>query len=340
MRKSFSFAAVIALLAFMAPLAALPWAGSAEAGSHAPAPAAEEDSSDAPIPTPEPVLPSQPVVRSFDASAPLTVYDRTDGTTASVPVREFLIGTAACEMPPDWPDDAILAQMVAAHSYALSLGDDAFSVNSAQCAGWTSEEVLQARWGDNFEEYYTRLASLADSAADAVLCYEEAPASACYHSISAGQTEASQNVWLTALPYLQGVASPWDLEAPGYETTVTYSAEQVYTLLQGAGLTQEELENTPAGWFGEGILDSAGYVAEMSVCGQSLTGSKLRSIFGLRSAAFTVAYDADKGEFSFTTHGYGHGVGLSQYGAKAMAEAGRNWREILAWYFPGCEVVE
>mgnify|MGYP001144457111 CR=1 FL=1 len=159
-------------------------------------------------------------------------------------------------------------------------------------------------------------------------------------SISAGQTEASQNVWLTAVPYLQGVASPWDADAPGFETSVTYSAEQVYTILTGLGLDADEIPNAPAGWFGEGVLDSAGYVAQMPVCGQVFTGTRLRSAFSLRSAAFTVAYDAGENVFVFTTHGYGHGVGLSQYGAKAMAEDGKTWREILEWYFPGCEVIE
>ena len=114
----------------------------------------------------------------------------------------------------------------------------------------------------------------------------------------------------------------------------------VYTILTGLGLDTDEIPNAPAGWFGEGVLDSAGYVAQMPVCGQVFTGTRLRSAFSLRSAAFTVAYDSGENAFDFTTHGYGHGVGLSQYGVKAMAEDGKTWQEILEWYFPGCEVVE
>ena len=87
-------------------------------------------------------------------------------------------------------------------------------------------------------------------------------------------------------------------------------------------------------------MDSAGYVAQMPVCRQVFTGTRLRSAFSLRSAVFTVAYDAGENAFVFTTHGYGHGVGLSQYGAKVMAEDGKTWQEILEWYFPGCEVIE
>lgn len=151
----------------------------------------------------------------------------------------IFIGTAACELPPDWPDDAILAQMVAgAHSYALSLGGAAFSCNSAQCAGWTTAEVLRARWDGEFSTYYSRLAALAEQTKPPGQCSASGglPAAACYHSVSTGQTEASQNVWLTAVPYLQGVSSPWDADAPGFETAVTYSAEQVYSVLLALGL--------------------------------------------------------------------------------------------------------
>lgn len=335
MKKTFRRAIVFGLLAIAAPFTALPLAR--------PAATAQEDTAppeivETPAATPLPVFTAAPQQRSFDAAAPVLIKD--DGAERTVTVREFLIGTAASELPPDWPEDAILAQMVAAHSYALSLGGAAFSCNSAQCAGWTDRTVLQARWGDDFTTYYNKLAALADRVAGAVLCFDGAPAAACYHSISAGQTEASQNVWLTAVPYLQGVTSPWDADAPGFETAITYSAEQVYSVLLALGLDADAIENAPAGWFGEGVLDGAGYVAGMTVCGQMFSGTRLRSAFSLRSAAFTVAYDAGENAFVFTTHGYGHGVGLSQYGAKAMAEQGKTWREILAWYFPGCEVVE
>lgn len=336
MSKTFRRAVVLGLLAFAAPFAALPLARPAAVVTDDPPPLADE-----PAATPQPVLPTLPSTqedRSFDAAASILISD--GGTEGYVSVRDFLIGAAACELPPDWPDDAILAQMAAAHSYALSLGGAAFACNSAQCAGWTSAEVLRARWGETFSTYYTRLSALADKAAGAVLCWQGAPAAACYHSISAGQTEASQNVWLTAVPYLQGVASPWDADAPGFETAVTYSAEQVYSILLALGLDTDEIPNAPAGWFGEGVSDAAGYLAELPVCGQVFSGTRLRSAFSLRSAAFTVAYDAGENAFTFTTHGYGHGVGLSQYGAKAMAEQGKTWREILEWYFPGCEVVE
>ena len=332
MKKTLCCVLLLGFLAAIAPFAALllPSGGSpVSTPESTPAPTAEE------IPSLTPQPPAAAPAASADAGADLTLYDAALGQRITVPVKEFLIGAAACELPADWPDHAIQAQMVASHSYARSLGEDPMQVNSALCAGWTDSTVLQARWGDDFEENHTRFAALAEEVCDALLCYQGAPAAACYHSISAGKTEASQNVWLTALPYLQGVDSPWDTTVDEYEVTVTYSAEQVATMLQGLGLAPDD---DPGSWFGAVDWDDAGYVESMEVCGTDFGGTTLRSAFALRSASFTVAY-AD-GAFQLTTHGYGHGVGLSQYGAKAMAEGGADWRKILTYYFPGCEIAE
>ena len=341
-KKSSLAVFAFALLAAAAPFAAL------LVPPAAPTPPTDSVQADdlSPAATPQP-LPTMPpsnaqngttVPNAALAAADITLYDADTGTNRVVSVRDFLIGAAACEMPPTWNDDTLLAQMVASHSYALALGAP-MQVNSALCAGWTDTEVLKTRWGDDFTAYYSRFAALADGAAGALLCYGGAPAAACYHSISNGVTEASQNVWTSALPYLQGVASPWDKTADGYETTITYSCEQVDAILQGLGLEPETLADTaPAAWFGAAQLDEAGYVASMSVCGEAFSGTRLRRALALRSTCFTVQY-AD-GTFTFTTRGYGHCVGLSQHGAQSMAEGGADWREILTYYFPGCEVVE
>ena len=334
MKKTSLATLVFGLLAAAAPFAALLWPPTAPA----PLPVQEEELAPAatpqPLPTAAPLPQDTATVDPALAAADLTLCDADSGTTRVVSVRDFLIGAAACEMPPDWSDDTLLAQMVASHSYALALGTP-MQVNPALCAGWTDTEVLQARWGDDFAAHYDRLSALADRVSGALLCYGGAPAAACYHSISAGVTEASQNVWESALPYLQGVSSPWDKTADGYETTITYSREQVETILQGLDLTP----GTDAeSWFGTPQRDEAGYVASMPVCGEEVSGTRLRRALALRSASFTVTYDGNS--FAFTTHGYGHGVGMSQYGAEAMAQGGADWQEILRYYFPGCEIVQ
>lgn len=332
LKRTLFYTLLLGLLALAAPFAVLLLPSQRD--TPVPESAAATPAPEIPAVTPPP-LAAAPHAGNTDAAADLTLYDTAVGQTITVPVEEFLIGTAACELPADWPDDAVCAQMVASHSYALSLGSEPMQVNSALCAGWTDAQVLQARWGDDFAANYDRLAALATEVCGALLCYEGAPAAACYHSISAGHTEASQNVWVTALPYLQGVDSPWDKTVPDYAVTVTYTTEQMTTLLQNLGL---EPEGDPAAWFGACQWDDAGYVERLTVCGTSFSGTALRSAFSLRSASFSVTYDGEG--FALTTYGYGHGVGMSQYGAKAMAEGGSTWQEILTYYFPGCTVYQ
>lgn len=328
MKKTLWGVLALSVLAAAAPFAAL----LLPAPRTLPEPTAAPAEDAVPLPTSRP-LPTTPPAGAADAGKALTLYDAAAGEEITVSVAEFLTGAAASELPPDWPDDAIRAQMVASHSYALSLGEEPFQVNSALCAGWTSAGVLRARWGEDFSRRYARLQELAREVADALLCYDGAPAAACYHSISAGHTEASQNVWLTALPYLQGVESPWDANVADYEVSVTYSLPQMTAMLQSLGLTPE---GEPAGWFGAPQWDDAGYVAQMEVCGTAFTGTRLRSAFSLRSASFTVAYGEE--QFTLTTRGYGHGVGMSQAGARAMAAGGSSWQDILLYYFPGAEL--
>lgn len=322
MKKSFGVVPLTLLLAFFLPFSVL----------LLPRPTAIVP---APEPLPEPTLPPLPTATpsATPADGTVTVWDAATQQERTLPLQEFLVGLAACEMPPEWPAAALCAQMVAGHSYALALGDTPLQVNSAQCLGWTDPDVLKARWGDDYERFHALLVQAAQTVGNSVLTYDGSPAAACYHSISAGHTEASQNVWETALPYLQGAPSPADLAADGYETTVEYSPEQV-----SAVLTSLELEpgSDPAAWFGDAVRDDAGYITAQTVCGTAVSGTKMRRAFHLRSASFAVEYNGTS--FCFTTHGYGHGVGLSQYGAKALAEQGRTWQEILLHYFPGCEI--
>ena len=269
------------------------------------------------------------------AAQTVTVYDEALGKERLLSVEAFMAGAAACEMPPDWPDAALQAQMVASRSYAQAQSQP-MTVNSAQCSGWTEESILKLRWGDDFEAAYARLQALAAQVSGAVLLYDGAPAAACYHAASCGHTEASQNVWLTALPYLQGVDSPWDRTAPDFEVTVEYTAPQLSDAV--ASLTGAVPQGDAAGWLGDTVWDAAGSVQSITIAGQKLTGSEVRGALGLRSACFSMAWDG--AVFTVTTRGYGHGVGMSQYGAKAMAEGGSSWREILAYYFPGTQLHE
>ena len=125
--------------------------------------------------------------------------------------------------------------------------------------------------------------------------------------------------------------SSTDLQADHYEVTLTLSSAQVQAALAAQGLTPDAA--APEQWFSSPTRTASGYVARLSVCGVERSGTFLRRALGLRSTDFTIRYE--NGLFYIMTHGYGHGVGLSQWGAKAFAEQGLSYDAILAHYFPG-----
>lgn len=270
------------------------------------------------------------------------IYDQSAGEVRQVARRDYLIGAVAAEMPVSWPDEALKAQAVAAHSYALYCRDHAaaengswLSADPARRQGYLTDEVLRSYWGTEYEANYARLAALVDEVQAQALYYAGSPACTSYFAISSGRTEASENVWGSALPYLVSVDSSADTTATNYEYTVSLSAEQLQQALSSSlGITADL--SAPELWFGSFGYTSAGYVASLDICGQTVSGTALRSALGLRSACFAIQYQ--NGSFAITTKGYGHGVGLSQWGAKAMAEQGCTYAEILAHYFPNTEL--
>ena len=266
-----------------------------------------------------------------DTADTVCFTDQSTGQTITLPLREYLIGAVAAEMPVSWPDEALKAQAVAAHSYALYRRDHStrengawFTADPARRQGCLTDAVLHSYWGTAYAASYARLSALVDAVQTQVLYYEDAPAGTSYFAMSNGRTEASEKVWGTALPYLVPVDSSTD----------TAAAQLQQLLAERLGITADLSQQ--AQWFGTPVLTPSGYVDSLPVCGQTVQGTALRKALGLRSACFTVV--CQSGTFSFTTRGYGHGVGMSQWGAKALAEQGADYRAILAHYYPGTEL--
>ena len=290
----------------------------------------------------EPAPPaSQPEATPSTDAETFLVEDQGTGQVVELSRREYVLGAVAAEMPVSWPDEALKAQAVAAHTYALycrnhtTLQSGAWlTVGPARRQGCLTELALRSYWGTTYEQNYARLSSLVDEVLEDVLYYENTPACTSYFAISNGQTEASENVWGSALPYLVSVDSSTDLAADNYQYTITLSATQVQQALASLGVSANLA--APENWFGPAELTSAGYTKSLTICGQTVSGTALRRALGLRSTCFVVQYQS--GNFSFTTRGYGHGVGLSQWGAKAMAEQGASYADILAHYYPGTQL--
>ena len=142
-------------------------------------------------------------------------------------------------------------------------------------------------------------------------------------------------MWGNSVPYLTGVDSPEGDEVPNYRTQVVLTAGQVKELTLAA-YPGADLSGDPAGWFGQASRNEGGSVTSIPLGGVTLTGGQARALFSLRSACFTVTWDGEA--FTFDVTGYGHGVGMSQYGANAMAREGGGFRDILTWYYTGAQV--
>lgn len=338
MKKAFLLlCAVLLVLGSALPLAGYKLALAALGRTQAPPSAAPSPAGIETQTQPERALPPS----TADAETFL-LADAATGESLSLSRREYLIGAVAAEMPISWPDEALKAQAIAAHSYLLYCRDHAaqpengwLTVDPTRRQGCLTEPVLRSYWGTAYEANYARLSALVDQVLTQVLYYQDAPAGTSYFAISNGRTEASENVWGSPLPYLVPVDSSTDRSAENFEYTLTLSAEQMQTsLTQALGLAPDG--TAPEHWFGTPARTASGYVSSVPIWGQDVSGTALRRALGLRSACFTVLYQ--DGSFSITTQGYGHGVGLSQWGAKALAEQGLDCRAILAHYFPGTEL--
>ncbi len=292
-----------------------------------------------PTPAPQPV----PSPGARDAARTVRLLGR-DGQVTELTMGDYLWGVVAAEMPASFEPEALRAQAVCARTYSLwklnakSHGEDGADIcaDSTCCQAYLSREDAAQRWGEGTADAYT--AKIAAAVADTdgqVLTYDGAPIQAVFFSSASGATEDAAAVWGKSLPYLVSVDSPEGDEVPNYRSTVTLTAEQVKKAAGEAGLGAD-LSGEPSTWFTNLTRTASGRVASVELGGAELSGGAARSLFALRSACFDVS--EKDGVFTFSVTGYGHGVGMSQYGANAMAKAGSGWRDILAHYYTGAEI--
>ncbi len=267
-------------------------------------------------------------------------------TVVELDEREFLIRTLAYEMTPTYHEEALKAQAVAAYTYharrreiqrqqpdeALK-GADFATVDPTFPGNYTAV-ALRTKWGDNYTAHYDKICTAVDAVMGHTITYDDALIDACYFAISSGSTEDAATLWGNDIPYLRAVASPGDRLAPDYQTTVTLSADEMRQKL--AAIDGVTLGDDPAAWIGTPTCSPAGTVTAIPVGGTTQKGTDIRTVLGLRSACFTCTYE--DGTFTLTVRGYGHGVGMSQYGADYLARQGYSWQEILQYYYTGITV--
>lgn len=275
------------------------------------------------------------------------IKDVASNTVITMNERDFLIGTLAAEMYPTFHIEALKAQAVAAYTYySYQRTATRSKGNNPEVADFEdvpstfpklyTKEGMQEKWGSKFDAYYQKLCEAVDAVIGKKILYEGQPIKAVYHAISFETTERAEVVWGVDYPYLQSVPAAGDKLAPSYQTVVTFTPDQLQQKV--AEKLKITLSGDPAGWFGKEITRSpAGTVTAITLGDKTLTGRELREALELRSANFTVTYTQASG-FTFTVIGYGHGVGMSQYGADYLARQGATWEEILKYYYTGVTI--
>ena len=195
------------------------------------------------------------------------------------------------------------------------------------------EDRLAAWEEDERENYAAKLTAAVEDTGGEYLTWEGEAILAAFHSSSDGRTRSAASVWGEDLPYLTAVDTPeGEGDAPNYYSVVTMTANEAAERLR-AQYPEIVLEGDCADWFGPMIYDTDGLLTGVTVGGLTLTAQEARAVFELRSASFTLSCEGES--ITFYVTGYGHGVGMSQYGANVMAKAGEGYREILAHYYPG-----
>ena len=261
----------------------------------------------------------------------------------TVTMSDWLPGVVAGEMPALFEEEALKAQAVAARTYIMySMGREKPAHPEADvcddpacCKAHSTDEALREKWGESYEENMARVLEAVRSTDGEYMSYGGEVIQAVFHSSSAGRTEDSAAIW-QAEPYLVSVESPETAEdVPSYVTSVTVSPEDFREAVLAVH-PEAEFGEDPAFWLGAAVRDASGRVESVDIGGTQVPGTELRTIFKLRSTAFTLDYTAEG--FLFTVTGYGHGVGMSQYGANVMAEDGADYEEILTHYYPGAEL--
>lgn len=265
-----------------------------------------------------------------------TVTVSIDGTPTEMPLESYVEGVVAAEISNDFPPEAIRAQAVAARTYAVSKisrgrpeahPDADVCDDFHHCAAYRDAAVETAAGND-----LSRVQQSVRDTAGEIMTYEGKPIVAVFHCVSGPRTEAAADVWGEDIPYLQSVVSPGGSACDEYEASVTLSAADFLQKAHEA-FPAAEITGAPDSWFKASERSTAGGVRTIKLGDATVEGTAVRSLFGLNSTNFTITTTADS--ISFHTIGYGHGVGLSQYGAKYMAEQGAGYQDILTHYYKG-----
>lgn len=255
----------------------------------------------------------------------ITIY-RSNGSVINLNMTDYLIGVVSSEMPASFNLEALKAQSVLARTYALKTKQTEKKLtDTVNTQSYIDMDQMKNKWGNSFNTYYNKIKNAVENTNGEYLNYNGNYIEALYHSTNNGKTESSLDVFGNYYPYLISVSSEYDKNASSYLRTINMPLDTISNKL-GLSLNNDSVINILS-------YTDGGNIKEININGNNFSGKKVRELLGLRSTDFDISISDNNA--NITTRGYGHGVGMSQYGANGMANAGYNYKDILSHYYPG-----
>ena len=298
-----------------------------------------------------PVVKDEPIVVEEKQIERIKVYNTGTKKVESLALDEYVKGVVAAEMPAAFHIEALKAQAIAARTYAISRSirfenghpdhPDAPLCSKEHCQAYLSLDDLGKIHGEKWiEDYWAKIEEAVESTSNLVIYYEGEIIEPLYHSTSGGMTEDAINVFSVDSPYLKAVNSPNEQDAPRYRTVVNLTADEFINKLKSKySNIKINKEN-----FHEKIKlvekTDSGRVKKIAIDGEMINGRDIRDLYGLNSTNFKIIFDKKLNLIEIETYGYGHGVGMSQWGANGMGKEGKSYEEILKHYYTGIDIIK
>lgn len=269
----------------------------------------------------------------FSKNQYVRVLRKKTGIIDKVPLEEYVMGVVAGEMPVSFELEALKSQAVASRTYVMyhiskNKDKEYDVVDTVMNQVYLDSNEMKKKWGSNYQKYVSKIKKAVEETAYQYILYDGEIAETLFFSTSVGYTENSEEIFMNKVPYLRSVKSSWDKISPVFSEKNSYTLKEFLHLLNLENSSNLNIE----------IIDttSTGRVNKLKINNRIFTGKQIANLLNIRSSCFEI--EENKGIVTVVTRGYGHGVGMSQYGAQGMAKEGYTYEEILKHYYTGVEI--
>ncbi len=301
----------------------------------------------------KPVQPERPIEQKGISKVPdgeyITIYINSSKKAENLSLEEYVKGVVAAEMPASFNKEALKAQAVTARTYiykrwraasgkGCSLHPEADVCDDpGHCQAWITKGEMLKKWGlFSYYHYYSKINQAVNSTASMIILYQDEPIDPLFFSTSNGKTENSEDVWEKQIPYLRSVVSPGEETSPRFFDVQQFTVDVVVSRLRQKWPDISIDHKNPEKHWKALEVSEGGRIKNMQVGNKVIKGTEFRQLFELRSTDFKWERSGDN--IKIMTTGFGHGVGMSQYGADAMAKKGAKYVDIIKHYYTGVEI--